>query len=59
MEGREVACDKENGSVYAGHQWYYGQGRRSGEPYRECKNCFRFEIYYLDDLELERELGLA
>jgi hypothetical protein len=52
-------CDKDNGSVYAGHTWHYGTARLSGEPYRNCEQCDRIEIYYCDDLELERELGLT
>lgn len=52
-------CEKDNGSPYAGHTWRYGTAHFSGEPYRHCRKCERTEVYYLDDLELERELGLA
>jgi hypothetical protein len=52
-------CKQDDGSVYAGHDWHYGKARLSGEPYRCCETCSRVEIYYCDDLELERELGLV
>lgn len=53
-----MRCDRSDGSLYAGHRWSYGVGRRSLEPYRECDKCKRVELYYLDDLELEKEMGI-
>jgi hypothetical protein len=59
MTGENImACNREDGDIYAGHDWTYGVGRLSAEPYRECRNCSRVEVYYLDDLELEREMGV-
>jgi hypothetical protein len=51
-------CQPDEFGYITKHRWHYDRSTMSGVPYRQCRQCNRVEVYYLDDLEAERSAGV-